>query len=94
MCANFDLANIESEPKKGIEEGALAIRLVAEGDNVRDQEFLSKSNSGGLEVIIGFESVLELEADLFDGSVDWWWCYLETEEEFLFFQMGFWLVCS
>lgn len=53
--AHLDLADIESKPQEGFQEGALAVRLAAEGDDFGDRELLAEGHRGCLQAIVGLE---------------------------------------
>ncbi|POO03199.1 hypothetical protein TorRG33x02_012600 [Trema orientale] len=56
--AHLDLADIESEAEEGFEEGALAVGLATERDDLRNRKLLAEGNGGGLKPIVGLESGL------------------------------------
>lgn len=54
--AHLDLADIEAEPEEGFEEGAFAIGLATDGDDLRDWECFAEGYGGGLEAVVGLKS--------------------------------------
>lgn len=56
--AHLDLADVEAEAKECFEEGALAVGLSSEDDDLRYRELLAEGNRGGLEPIVGLEAGL------------------------------------
>lgn len=56
--AHLDLADVEAEAEEGFQEGALAVGLPAEGDDLGDGERLAEGHGGSLEAVVGLEAGL------------------------------------
>ena len=57
--AHLDLTDVESEAEEGLEQGALAVGLPAEGHDLGDRELLAEGHGSRLQAVVGLEPGLE-----------------------------------